>query len=282
MKRTAPFGDYLGAEVAGIWQGTRRPHAGIDLLGGEVMTNRRRSLVILVVVAVVAVIAVILMQSSTLSLLRRSAISLARGAITSLEKAVTPNYAPFEAPRLIPTPTATFQSGPVILDAIQTHAKVESVSMVFANDQDESKKWGLEVLGTGACQEGITYLGYYTVTAGLDLRSINQSDILVTNDGNPAQAMITITLPTAAILHVERDSQRSRVVHKDAPVISQLCGTKLSEMVLEAQVKIAEYARNAALEKGILRMAQEQAGFNLQRLLFSIGFPKVFIQYRES
>ena len=46
-------------------------------------------------------------------------------------------------------------------------------------------------------------------------------------------------------------------------------------------MKIEEYARNAALEKGILRMAQEQAGFALQQLLINIGYPKVFIQYTE-
>ena len=41
--------------------------------------------------------------------------------------------------RIITTPTTTFQSGPVILDAIHTQAKLETVAMVFANDQDESK-----------------------------------------------------------------------------------------------------------------------------------------------
>lgn len=184
--------------------------------------------------------------------------------------------------RIITTPTTTFQSGPVILDAIHTQAKLETVAMVFVNDQDVSKEWGLEVVGEVVCQENITYLGYYTVTAGVDLQKITPSDILITNDGIPSQTDITITLPAAAILHVEQDNQRSRVIHKDVSIISQLCGTKLPEMVLEAQVKIYEYARNAALQKGILRMAQEQAGLKLQQLLYNIGFPKVNIRYNEN
>jgi hypothetical protein len=183
--------------------------------------------------------------------------------------------------RIITTPTTTFQSGPIILDAIRTQAKLETVAMVFVNDQDESKGWGLEVVGEVVCRENITYLGYYTVTAGVDLQKIAPSDILITNDGILSQTLITITLPAATILHVDPDTQRSRVVHKDVSIISQLCGTKLPEMVLEAQLKIEEYARNAALEKGILRMAQEQAGFELQQLLLNIGYPKVFIQYTE-
>jgi hypothetical protein len=183
--------------------------------------------------------------------------------------------------RIITTPTTTFQSGPVILEAIHTQAKLETVAMVFANDQDVRKGWGLEVIGEVVCRENITYLGYYTVTAGVDLQEITSSDILITNDGIPAQTLITITLPTATILHVDPDTQRSRVVHQDVSIISQLCGTKLPEMVLEAQVKIEEYATNAALQKGILRMAQEQAGLELQQLLVNIGFPNVFLQYSE-
>jgi len=183
--------------------------------------------------------------------------------------------------RIITTPTTTFQSGPIILDAIRTQAKLETVAMVFVNDQDESKGWGLEVVGEVVCRENITYLGYYTVTAGVDLQKITPSDIVITNDGILSQTLLTITLPAATILHVDPDTQRSRVVHKDVSIISQLCGTKLPEMVLEAQIKIEEYARNAALEKGILRMAEEQAGFELQQLLLNIGYPKVFIQYTE-
>jgi hypothetical protein len=183
--------------------------------------------------------------------------------------------------RIVTTPTTTFQSGPVILEAIHTQAKLETIAMVFVNDQDESKGWGLEVVGEVVCRENITYLGYYTVTAGVDLQQITPSDILISNDGIPAQTYITITVPAATILHIEPDTQHSRVIHKDVSIISQLCGTKLPEMVLEAQVKIKEYSRTAALEKGILRMAQEKAGFELQQLLYKMGFPNVFIQYNE-
>jgi len=183
--------------------------------------------------------------------------------------------------RIVTTPTTTFQSGPVILEAIHTQAKLETVAMVFANDQDVSKGWGLELIGEVVCRENITYLGYYTVTAGVDLQEITSADILITNDGIPAQTFITITLPAATLMHVEPDTERSRVVHKNASIISQLCGTKLPEMVLEAQLKIEEYATNAALQKGILRMAQEQAGLELQKLLYKIGYPNVFLQYNE-
>lgn len=183
---------------------------------------------------------------------------------------------------IITTPTTTFQSGPVILDAIHTQAKLETVDMVFVNDQDESREWGLSVVGEVLCREDITYIGYYTVTAGVDLQQITPSDILIINDGIPTQTSITLTLPAATILHIEPDTQRSRVIHKDLSIISQFCGTKLPEMVLDAQIKIEEYAKNAAQQKDILGIAQKQAGFEVQQLLSTIGYPKVFIRYNEN
>jgi Protein of unknown function (DUF4230) len=183
--------------------------------------------------------------------------------------------------RIITTPTTTFNSGPIILDAIKNQARLETVAMVFANDQDVSKEWGLEVVGEVVCRENITYLGYYTVTAGVDLQKIAPTDIYVVDRETPAQSVITITLPAAVILHIEPDTQRSRVVHKDVSIISQFCGTKLPEMVLEAQLKIEEYAKGAALEKGILQMAQERASFELQQLLIKIGYPDVYFKYSE-
>jgi hypothetical protein len=184
--------------------------------------------------------------------------------------------------RVITTPNTTFDSGPVILDAIRTQAKLETVAMAFVNDQEVSKEWGLEVVGEVTCWESITYLGYYTVTAGVDLHEITPADIQITNDEVLGTPSITITLPTAKIMHVEPDNQRSRVLDDDVSIISQLCGTKLPEMVLEAQVKIDEYSKNAALQKDILSMAQEKAGFELQQLLFNLGYPNVFIQYHAS
>jgi hypothetical protein len=173
------------------------------------------------------------------------------------------------------TPTVTIQSGPIILEAIQNQAKLETVSMLLVNDQDVSRVWGV----AGACRESITYLGYYTVTAGVDLHQITADDITVENDGNPASASVSIKVPAASILHVEPDMQQSRIVHQEASLLSSVCGTKLPEMMFDAQKKIEEYAQSAALEKGILSMAQKQAGLELKQLLLNIGYPNVQTQY---
>jgi hypothetical protein len=180
--------------------------------------------------------------------------------------------------KLITTPTTVTVSGPVILSAIQSQAKLETTSMVLANDQDISKMWGVE----GACQESLTYLSYYTVTAGVDLANITSTDIVLAGNGDPAQTAVTLTLPAANVLHVELDTQRSRVVHSAASIISQLCGTQLPAMVLEAQTNLRNIALDSALQQGIITMAEDQASFEVRKILLLLGFTNVTVQFKES
>jgi hypothetical protein len=174
------------------------------------------------------------------------------------------------------TPTTTIVSGPVILEAIKNQAQLETVSMVVANDQDVTRVWGLE----GVCQEKVTYLGYFLITAGVELQNITTSDIQVVNGASPQQTSITITLAPASILHVELDTRNSRVVHHEQSIISQLCGTQLPEMVMEAQLATQQMAAGTALEEDIINMAQARAGFELQKMLMSFGFSNTIILYR--
>lgn len=177
----------------------------------------------------------------------------------------------------VTTPTTSFVSGPVVLNAIRNQANLETVSMVFANDIDITKVWGLE----GACRETLTYLGYYTVTAGVDLQQLAEENVKVENSEDPTQTEITITLPPASILHVELDTKRSRVVHNETSIISQICGTRLGEMVMEAQAKIKTIVETSADQKDILKLAQERASFELQRMLLTLGYTKVNVLYDD-
>ena len=180
--------------------------------------------------------------------------------------------------KTITTPTTVTVNGPVILSAIRSQATLETTSMVMANDQDISKQWGIQ----GACQESLTYLGYFTVTAGVDLQNLAESDINVDGSGIPSQSAVTITLKPAEILHVELDTQRSRVVHSTESLLSQLCGTQLPAMVLEAQTNLRTSAENSALEEGIIKMAQDQASFEVRKILLMLGFTNVTVEFKEA
>jgi hypothetical protein len=176
------------------------------------------------------------------------------------------------------TPTTVTVNGPVILDAIHNLSRLETVSMVITNDQDISKVWGFG----GLCQESLTYLGYYTVTAGVDLQNMAGTDIILEGGGTPAQNAVTLRLRPAQILHVELDTQQSRVVHSDVSLLSQLCGTQLPAMVLEAQTNLEKIAEASALQQGIIKMAQDRASFELQKTLVQMGFTNVTVTFNES
>lgn len=180
--------------------------------------------------------------------------------------------------KVITTPTTVTVTGPVILSAIQSQSKLETTSMVLANDQDISKVWGVE----GACQESLTYLSYYTVTAGVDLQNIAATDIILDGNGVPAQTAVTLNLQPADILHVELDTQRSRVVHSAVSIFSQLCGTQLPAMVLEAQTNLRNTAEQSALQQGIITMAEDQASFEVRKILLLLGYTNVTVQFKEA
>jgi hypothetical protein len=192
-------------------------------------------------------------------------------------KSAFPGFATPEI-KIITTPTTSVVNGPVILDAIHNQSRLETVSMELANDQDVTKVWGLE----GACREGLTYLGYFTVTAGVDLQKLAESDIVLAENADRAQTAVTITLPPASILHVELDTQRSRVVHDDVSIISQLCGTQLPQMVLEAQADLRKSAEISARKQNIIKLAQDRASFEIQKLLLKLGYTNVTIQFNEA
>ncbi len=179
--------------------------------------------------------------------------------------------------KMITTPTTVTVTGPVILAAIRNQSKMETVSMVLANDQDISKSWGLE----GACVESLTYLGYFTVTAGIDLQAIAGKDIVLEGSGAPAETAVTLKLPPARILHVELDTARSRVVHSDPSILSQICGTQLPAMVMEAQTNLRKNAETSAYSQGIIKMAQDQASFELRKVLLQLGFTDVNVVFNE-
>ena len=150
--------------------------------------------------------------------------------------------------------------------------------MVIANDQDISRKWGFE----NFCQENLTYMAYFTVTSGVDLNDVAGTDIILNGSGVPAETKVTLRLPPARILHVELDTQHSRVVHSDPSIISQVCGTQLPAMVTEAQSNLQKTAEATASKQGIIKLAQDRASFELQKFLLKLGFTDVTVEFNEA
>ncbi len=169
------------------------------------------------------------------------------------------------------TPTDIIKVGPTVIEAIRSQAKLETVSMTIVKDMSVRRVHGL----LGLCTEVITYIGYYTVTAGVDLHRITPDNISVTNDGRPEIATVTVTVPTGELLHAELDQQNSHIVAQTSANWIPGCSHQVADMTVEAQQKIQAYAVQAALQKGILQMSQDKAGAELKRLLENAGYRNV-------
>lgn len=175
----------------------------------------------------------------------------------------------------LPTPTSIIHRGPIIVNAIRSESKLETFRMTLVNDQEVMRVSGIG----GICTERIVYLGYYDVTAGVDLSKITDQDVVVVDRNG--QMTVTLTLPPAEIVDVTLDTEHSRLVLQETPTWIPGCETQVADMTLEAQHNIREYVTRAALEAGILTKAQERAGFSLQRLLYDVGYPNVVIRYGD-
>lgn len=173
-----------------------------------------------------------------------------------------------------PTATAIVHYGPIVLAAIRTEATLQTYRLTFVNDVDITRPSGIGNI----CTERIVYLGYYDVTAGVDLNAITEDDIEVVQRNG--EMTVTITLPLAHLTDVTLDTERSRLLVQETPKWVPGCETHVADMTLEAQQGIKGYATEAALQAGILRQAQEKAGFVLQRFLYSTGYPNVVIRYQ--
>lgn len=173
------------------------------------------------------------------------------------------------------TATSVRVSGPTVINSIEQGAKLETVSMNIAKDMTVRRAHGLR----NVCKEDVTYLSYFDVTAGIDLAKITMNNIQVTNDGFPTEATVTIILPPAQIMHNELDMNNSRILAENYPQWLPGCNHQTASMVIEAQTETQKSAGIAAIEKGILQIAEKQAALELEKLLINAGYTHVTITY---
>lgn len=103
------------------------------------------------------------------------------------------------------------------------------------------------------------------VIAGVDLGKMGEDDIIVTEDGT-----VIVRLPPAEILVATLDNQKSYVYDREAGLI----GVNPA-LETEARKAAEEEILNAALEDGILEIAQRNAETYVLRLILALGFREV-------
>ena len=163
-----------------------------------------------------------------------------------------------------PTPT-------IIPDPITIIHEVRSLSRL------ETASYSIEKVITAESGQGpfaflfgdrLILIARGQVIAGVDLSKMGEEDIVVNEDG-----AVVVTLPPAEILVVALDNSKSYIYDRDTGVVGM-------NPALEAEARRAaeDEILSAALEDGILEMAQRNAEVYVMRLIMALGFREVIFE----
>ena len=163
-------------------------------------------------------------------------------------------------------PTPTIYPDPVtVIREVRALARLESAQ--YSIEKVITAEVGQEALG-GLFGDRLLFVAHGDVIAGVDLSRLRNSDLTVTPDGR-----VTLILPAAEIFVATLDNDKSYVYDRQTGILTK------GDANLETQARqVAEKEiERAALEDGILDLAQTNAAAFIEGLLRSLGFTEVVI-----
>jgi len=160
-------------------------------------------------------------------------------------------------------PTPTIIADPTtIIREVQGLSRLETASYsVEKVITAESGQGALEFL----FGDRLILVAHGQVIAGVDLSQLTEDDIVVGENGT-----VVMMLPAPEILVVNLDNQKSYVYDRETGLIGQN-----PALETEARRAAEDEILDAALEDGILDMAQRNAELYVARLLLALGFSDV-------
>lgn len=163
-----------------------------------------------------------------------------------------------------PTPT-------IVPDPVTIVREVRGLSRL------ETAAYTIEKIITAESQQGplafllgdrLILVAHGQVIAGIDLGKLEERDITVRDDGS-----VDIVLPKAEVFVTALSNEQSYVYDRDTGVM----GMK-ADLETEARRVAEEEILDAALEDGILDMAQKNAETYVRHLVLALGFENVGIR----
>jgi predicted transcriptional regulator len=157
-------------------------------------------------------------------------------------------------------------SQPAILNKIQQLERLETVR--FYMDKIVTGERESHYLPEFLSGDRLLLIVHGEVIAGIDLSKVKADDIIV------REKSVTVRIPKAEVFTVRIDNERTRVYSRATGLFSRV------DPNLETEVRRAaeRQLREAAMEEGILKMADKNAQATLTRLLEGLGFERVELQ----
>lgn len=164
-------------------------------------------------------------------------------------------------------PTPTIQPDPVtIVKEIRNLSRLETAVYTIEKIITAESQQGPFAFLLG---DRLIFVAHGQVIAGVDLAELEESDITVEEDGS-----VDVVMPEAEIFITALNNEDSYVFDRDTGVI----GMKV-DLETEARRAAEEEIENAALEDGILEMAQTNAETYVRHLILTLGFREVTITH---
>ena len=169
---------------------------------------------------------------------------------------------------LHPTPT-------VLPDPITIIREVRSLARL------ETIQYSVEKVITGEInseafaflvKDRLLFVAHGTVLAGVDLSKLEPSDLWVD------QGVLNVRLPAAEVFIAALDNEKSYVYERDTSIFRQ-ADPNLETLVRQAA---EQEIKKAALEDGILELAQQNAETYLTRFFLALGYADVIFASSES
>lgn len=160
-------------------------------------------------------------------------------------------------------PTPTIRPNPAtIIHQMQNLSRLETAS--YTIEKVITAESGQEALAF-LFGDRLLFVAHGQVIAGVDLARMNEGDIVVTHDDR-----VIVTLPPAEIFVVTLDNDQSYVYDRDTGILGLN-----QELETLARQAAEEEILNAALEGGILDMANRNARAYIEQLILAFGFREV-------
>ena len=174
----------------------------------------------------------------------------------TLQKQIEELANPNVTPTIIPDPVTIFHE-------VQSLSRLETVS--YSIEKIITAESGQGSPFSFLVGDRLILVAHGQVIAGIDLGKMTEDDITVSGDGG-----VTVNLPPAEILVVTLDNQQTYIYDRDTGPIGM-------NPALESEARKAaeQEILNAALEDGILDMAQKNGEVYILRLVLALGFDDV-------
>ncbi|MFO7742161.1 MAG: DUF4230 domain-containing protein [Anaerolineae bacterium] len=167
----------------------------------------------------------------------------------------------------IRNPTPTIEPDPVtIVREVRGLSRLETAAYTVEKIITAESRQGPFAFLIG---DRLIFVAHGQVIAGIDLGKLEESDVTIREGG-----AVAIALPEAEVFVTALDNDQSYIFDRDTGVIGMNV-----ELETAARQAAEEEILNAALEDGILDMAQRNAESYIRHLILTLGFKEVRISY---